>query len=154
MPEELIVDCEALEPPVYSLFWLRLRTFLDWHHAQGRSLSVIPPANDQARESFDQMQVVDTSYVELRGDKKPSIHTGIAILPVTRIADYTTVETAAERAREILEYRYTDVSPLGQACYMALSELCANAIEHGRNDLGAYVAIQRFSEPRPQYQSL
>jgi len=150
MPEELIVDCEALEPPVYSLFWLRLRTFLDWHHAQGRSLSVIPPANDQARESFDQMQVVDTSYVELRGDEKPSTHTGIAILPVTRIADYTTVETAAERAREILEYRYTDVSPLGQACYMALSELCANAIEHGRNDLGAYVAIQRFSEPRPQ----
>jgi anti-sigma regulatory factor (Ser/Thr protein kinase) len=150
MPEELIIDCEALEPPVYSLFWLRLRTFLDWHHAQGRSLSVVPPAEHQARMSFDQMQVVDTSYIELRENEKPNSLAGIAILPLTPIADHTTVEVVAATTREIIEYQYTDVSPLGHACYMAVSELCGNAIEHGRNGLGAYVAVQRFSEPRPQ----
>jgi len=43
MPEILVIDCDVLELPVYPLFWLRLRTFLDWHHAQGRSLSVFHP---------------------------------------------------------------------------------------------------------------
>ncbi len=147
MPEELIIDCEVLEPPVYPLFWLRLRTFLDWHHAQGRSLCVVPPADDRARKGFDQMKVVDSSYVELRGSEKPDSRDGIAILPLTPLADHTTVEEVAAATREILEYQYTDVSPLGHACYMAVSELCGNAIEHGRNGLGAYVAVQRFNDP-------
>jgi hypothetical protein len=136
MPDRLSIDCKALELPVYPMFWLRMRSFLDWHHAQGRSLSVTPPINKQARESFDQMKVLDRSYVELRANDEPIVEGDIAVLPVTRLAGYTEVEEVAEATREMLEYHYTDVSSLGSACYMAVSELCANAVEHGRNGLG------------------
>ena len=33
---------------------------------------------------------------------------------------------------------------------MAVSELCGNAIEHGKNPFGAYAAVSRISEPRKQ----
>jgi hypothetical protein len=117
MPDRLSIDCKALELPVYPMFWLRMRSFLDWHHAQGRSLSVTPPINKQARESFDQMKVLDRSYVELRANEAPVVEGDIAILPLTRLAGHTEVEEVAEATREMLEYHYTDVSPLGSACY-------------------------------------
>lgn len=34
--------------------------------------------------------------------------------------------------------------------YMAISELCDNALQHGRTDLGAYVVADRVLEPRRQ----
>ncbi len=34
--------------------------------------------------------------------------------------------------------------------HMAISELCDNALQHGRNDLGAYIAADRITEPRYQ----
>ncbi len=72
MPDRLNIDCSALKLPVFPMFWLRMRSFLDWHHAQGRSLRVTPPIDKETRESFDQMKVLDTSYVELLADEKPS----------------------------------------------------------------------------------
>jgi hypothetical protein len=33
---------------------------------------------------------------------------------------------------------------------MAVAELCDNALDHGRNPLGAYVAVRRVAEPRRQ----
>lgn len=33
---------------------------------------------------------------------------------------------------------------------MAVSELCGNAIDHGENALGAYIAVRRVKEPRKQ----
>lgn len=96
------------------------------------------------------MKVVDTSYVDLRGREKNASPDGVAILPLTSLTDHTAVEEVAATTREIIEYQYTDVSPLGHACFMAVSELCGNAIEHGRNGLGAYVAVQRSAEPHPQ----
>jgi hypothetical protein len=148
MPDRLSIDCSALKLPVFPMFWLRVRSFLDWHHAQGRSLSVTPPIDPRTRENFDQMKVLDTSYVELLSDEKPSAQGDVAVLPVTRLAGYGNVEEIAEAARQILEYQYTDAATLGSACYMAVSELCANAIEHGHNGLGAYVAVQHLREPR------
>lgn len=45
--------------------------------------------------------------------------------------------------------RQTD--PFGSwsdAPYMAIAELCDNALQHGRNDLGGYIAADRIVEPR------
>lgn len=73
------------------------------------------------------------------------------VLPVTRLAGHQDVEAVAQRVRELLEYEMTDVSPLGHACYMAISELCGNAVEHGRNPHRAcYVAALRRTDPRRQ----
>jgi hypothetical protein len=42
------------------------------------------------------------------------------------------------------------MSHLSEVPAMAVSELCANAVEHGRNGLGAYVAVQHLRKPRSQ----
>lgn len=71
-------------------------------------------------------------------------------MPVTCVKEFLEVEEVAERTREILEYQLHDVSPLGHAAFMAVSELCANAIDHGENELGAFAAVRRVTEPRRQ----
>lgn len=72
------------------------------------------------------------------------------IVPVTRMKEFGEVEEIAEKTREVLEYQLTDVSPLGEATFMAVSELCNNAVDHGDNSLGAYAAVRRVSNPRRQ----
>lgn len=72
------------------------------------------------------------------------------ILPATPLREYQDVEDVAERTRKILEYQLRDVSRLGPAAFMAVSELCNNAVEHGHNPLGAYIAVRRVTEPQPQ----
>lgn len=73
-----------------------------------------------------------------------------AVLPVTKLDRHNDAEMVAHRTQEILEYQLTDVSPLGQAAFMAVAELCDNAMDHGRNPAGAWAAVQRVSEPRPK----
>lgn len=72
------------------------------------------------------------------------------IMPVTCMREFGEVEEVAERTQEILEYQLPDVSPLGHAAFMAMSELCANAIDHGENDLGAFAAVRRVTDPKRQ----
>jgi hypothetical protein len=72
------------------------------------------------------------------------------ILPISRLMEYQDVEDVAQRTREILEYQLRDVSRLGPAAFMAVSELCNNAVEHGASPQGAYIAVRRVAEPQPQ----
>lgn len=148
MPDRLIIDCTDLEPPVYPLFWLRLRTFLDWHHDQGRALEVLSPADTVARQALVEMGVLDPSYID--SAEGATATCDVSVLPVTRVTDVRIVEEIAEDVRRILEYQHTDVSSLGPAAFMAVSELCGNAVEHGRNRSGSYVAVQRLTQPRLQ----
>ena len=57
LPEEITLDCRALELPIYPLFVVRMRTFLAWHIAEGRSLRVLRPEDRDARRLFDSLQV-------------------------------------------------------------------------------------------------
>lgn len=75
---------------------------------------------------------------------------GDAIMPIARMLEFGEVEQVAERAREIMEYQLPDISFLGEATFMAVSEFCNNAVDHGANDLGAYAAVGRMTEPRRQ----
>lgn len=102
------------------------------------------PEDRGAREVFRQLAIDPRiGHDETQGGKD-------TILPVTGLTDHNAVEAAAESTREILEYQLPDVSPLGQAAFMAVAELCDNAIDHGRNPLGAFVAVCRLVEPRRQ----
>jgi hypothetical protein len=139
LPEQLRVDCSRLQLPIAPMFALRVRVFVDWHTAQGREVSLTPPSEEQARRVFEAMGIDPGRGVEAVDD---------AIVPVTRLAEFDDVESVAARTQQILEYQLPDVSPLGQATFMAVSELCGNAIDHGRNALGAYAAVMRVSEPR------
>lgn len=113
---------------------------MDWHRLQGRTVEIVPPVDPKARRLFEAMRIGD------EGDAQEDD----AVLPVTRMQEFLEVEEVAKRTKEILEYELHDVSVLGEATFQAVSELCGNAIEHGENPLGAYVAVRRTSEPRRQ----
>ncbi len=74
----------------------------------------------------------------------PSVSgSGPDVVPLTQLTDHVAVEEVARLAREVLEYELPELAPLGEATYMAVSELCGNALEHGTNELGACVAVIR-----------
>jgi hypothetical protein len=141
MPGSVEVDCRDLRLPIHPMLFVRLRVFIDWHREEGRDVSVIPPLDTATQRVFQAMRI---------DPEVPPDNEGDAIMPVTRFAEFGDVEEIAERTQEILEYQLPDVSPLGQAAFMAVSELCGNAIDHGRNQLGAYAAVRRVTEPRRQ----
>lgn len=136
--------------PIYPLFAIRLRTFIEWHVDEGRHVSVVRPRDSSARQVFDALRLEGDLPVAMRPEASEGAAASDIVLPVTRLREFQDVDDVAERIREILEYQLTDVSPLGHASYMAVAELCGNAIEHGANTMGALVAAVRFSEPRRQ----
>jgi anti-sigma regulatory factor (Ser/Thr protein kinase) len=147
LPEHLVLDLREVDD-VHPMFALRLRVFADWHMAQGRAVDFLPPRTAAAGALLDALQLrapaQPTGFVDLpdqpAGDR--------AIVPITRLRDETAVEEVGRLVREIVEYRLTDVAALGAACHMAVSELCGNAVEHGANPQGAYVAVLRSVTPR------
>lgn len=140
LPDSIELDCRRLETPIHPMYGLRIRVFVDWHRLRGRNVRLIPPNDPQARALFEAMGIGgENAHQE-----------DDAILPVTRIEEFLDVEEVANRTQQILEYELPDVSALGQATFMAVSELCSNAIEHGSNPLGGYVAVRRVHEPRRQ----
>lgn len=142
LPSAIAVDCTRLLLPIHPMFAVRLRVFVDWHLHEGREVMVLPPADPSAGKLFQAMQIVP-------GGSDDQIEED-AILPVTRLDRHNDAEMVAQQTQEILEYQLTDVSSLGQAAFMAVAELCDNAMDHGKNPAGAYVAVQRATDPRPQ----
>jgi anti-sigma regulatory factor (Ser/Thr protein kinase) len=72
------------------------------------------------------------------------------ILPIAPLADFNAVEDAAASVQTALEASDFGLGVLGQAAFMAVSELCGNSVEHGRNPLGGYIAAMHLVEPRPR----
>jgi hypothetical protein len=141
LPSSLTLDCSNLELPVHPMLAVRLRVFIDWHRREEREVKFIPPTDASARRVLASMRVDPEVSPAEESD---------AIVPVTRMREFNEVEEVAERTQKVLEYQLPDVSPLGHATFMAVSELCNNAVDHGENSLGAYAAVRRISEPRRQ----
>lgn len=141
LPGRIEIDCSRLQLPIHPMFAVRLRMFIEWHRGTGREVITIPPSDSRSKRIFEAMSIDPVL---------PSTPEDDTIMPVTRVKEFLEVEEVAERTREILEYQLHDVSPLGHAAFMAVSELCANAIDHGENELGAFVAVRRVTEPRRQ----
>lgn len=53
------------------------------------------------------------------------------------------MEDASNAALSVLHEQAPALAVWGDPVYMAVSELCGNALQHGRDDLGAYVAADR-----------
>lgn len=150
LPAEITLDCARLRLPIYPLFAIRLSTFIAWHAARGCNIVVIRPDDVEARHVFDALQLATEPDVEHVPPITSDGDESDIVLPVTRLHEFRDVDAVAERTREILEYQLTDVSALGHASYMAVAELCGNAVEHGQNQMGALVAAVRSTDPRRQ----
>lgn len=142
LPQKLVIDCTRLLQPIHPMFGVRLRAFIDWHIREGREVGILAPSDRQTQRLFQAMDIDPCSESD---DVEAN-----AVLPVTKLENHNDAEMVAAKTQEILEYQLPDVSPLGQAAFMAVSELCDNAMDHGKNPTGAYVAVQRVTQPRPQ----
>ncbi|HKF83840.1 MAG TPA: ATP-binding protein [Solirubrobacterales bacterium] len=123
------------------MFAVRLRIFIEWHRAAGRQVDTVVPTDSRAKRIFQAMAIDPALPITREED---------TIMPVTCMREFLKVEEVAERTQEILEYQLNDVSPLGHAAFMTMSELGGNAIDHGENDLGSFAAVRRITEPRRQ----
>jgi len=142
LPPSLVVDCSRLRLPIHPMFAVRLRIFIDWHRQREREVVIVPPEEPAASRLFNAMQIDPQQDASQADDD--------AVLAVTRLDQPNDAEMVARRTQEIIEYQLPDVSPLGHATFMAIAELCDNAMDHGRNPFGSYVAVQRVTKPRRQ----
>lgn len=148
LPGRVILDLEDLDLPIPAVLLVRLRIFIDWHRSRARRVKVVLPERSSARQLVEAARLADPA-IPSGFEGVPSVSgSGPDVVPLTQLTDHVAVEEVARLAREVLEYKLPELAPLGEATYMAVSELCGNALEHGINELGAYVAVIRTAEPR------
>lgn len=146
---EVVVDAAALRFAVPT-FLLRLRAFVEWHLMRGHSATVVAPANPRTALYMAQMGVADglpaDTFVGLPGVGEQD--GSDVLIPITQLREFREVDELGERVYQLfMGHADDDVAVFASAMHMAVSELCANAVEHGANDLGCYVAAQRYDRP-------
>lgn len=148
LPDQIVLDLTAVDEPPHPMMLLRLQTFIDWHKDHGKTVQVELPASGPGRERLDALRLDHPAAPDRFVGHESQIRDPHAIVPITRLRDHTAVEEVARATKEVVEYGLRDVAMLGDAAYMAVSELCGNAMEHGENPLGAYVVVVRDTVPR------
>src|SRR5690606_25109896 len=119
--------------PCHPMFLLRLRMFVDWHAAAGRHVALVPPRAVRTRRLLADMTGTD----DARRMGSPME------IPVRRLSDHLGVEELAGEAAEMVQMQTRSLAVWGGALHMAIGELCDNALQHGANSLGVYVAVGR-----------
>jgi hypothetical protein len=147
MVDPIVVDARALAS-CHPMFAVRLRLFIDWHEAASHSVLVHTPTDITTAQ-----RLADFGVAEGLGDNvialpEPSTDRRTRLLPVRRLRSFTDVEEAAQEAVDLLHHQTPSLACWGNAMHMAISELCDNALQHGRNELGAYIAADRISHPQ------
>ena len=132
LPPRLELDLSRLGEPIHPMFAVRLAVFMDWHRRAGRQILLTPPETTRAAALI-------AALLDEHGSRE---HLEV-VLPVTRFSEFNEVEELSARVLDRLEYKFTDVSTAGQPAFQAVSEFGQNAVEHGANDAGAYVAVSR-----------
>jgi hypothetical protein len=143
----VVVDASRLRD-CHAMLAVRLRMFVDWHSAAGHDVTVLPPKHAPAAQRLADLGVatgLDSSVLPLPGARTERHE---AVLPLLAFRDAAAVEDVAREAVLLLERQTDPFGSWGEAMYMAVSELCGNALQHGRNELGAYIAADRVIEPR------
>lgn len=142
---DVIVDARRLRFGSPT-FLLRLRSFVDWHRLNGRDVRVLSPTGTAAANYLARMHIAAGLPPDVFADL-PQVHEqdrGNVLVPITQLLDARDVDGFNEALLPIIQDNVDDVAVLEDAISMAIAELCGNAVDHGRNDLGCYVAAQRY----------
>lgn len=142
------IDASALRFAVPT-FLLRLRAFVEWHLAQGHSVVVKCPANREVAKYMARMEI-DQGLPDGVFEGLPATRTKTrsdVLIPICQLHDADDVEELGEKLKPLMLGHSDDVAIFADAMHMAASELCGNAVEHGRNPIGCYVAAQRYERP-------
>jgi hypothetical protein len=146
--ESVIVDCTALRATAPT-FLLRLRAFAEWHLHRGHTVRIIVPTNRAVATHMARMGV-DSGLPEETFIGLPKLEPGkgsAVLIPITQLQEFPDVDELGERLFDLFVAHSDDVAVFADAMQMAAGELCGNAVEHGANELGCYVAAQRYERP-------
>lgn len=143
----VVVDATALRE-CHPMLALRLRMFIDWHGLAGHAVRVLPPTHEETAQRLADMGVASGLAPDVLQLPTPSAARRDEVLPIVSFRDHIAVEDAARDAVELLQRQTDPFGSWGDALYMAIGELCDNALQHGKNDLGGYLAADRVLDPR------
>jgi hypothetical protein len=146
----IILDARALVS-FHPMFAVRLRIFVDWHLAAGHSVVVRTPTNAGSAQHLADLGVAEGLADDVIKLPAPRTDRKARLLPVRLLQSYTDVEETAQDAVDLLHHQAASLACWGNALHMAIGELCDNALQHGRNDLGGYIAADRVTEPRREF---
>jgi anti-sigma regulatory factor (Ser/Thr protein kinase) len=132
------------------MFLLRLRLFVDWHLDAGHDVRVVGPSDTAAAQYVADMGL-GSGLPEDVVIGLPAADEDAPVLGIRRLTADSDVEAVAEHAVNVLHRQTGAIAGWGDALHMALSELCDNAVHHGFNRLGTYVAADRITDPRREF---
>jgi len=144
----VVVDATGVRFAVPT-FLLRLRAFVEWHLLKGHSVTVLAPRNEAVARYMARMGIadglpdgvfIDLPDVAFDGDSD-------VLIPIRQLHQPTDVDELGEKLVPLFAGHSDDVAVFANAMHMATSELCGNAVEHGANPLGCYMAAQRYERP-------
>ncbi len=142
--ERVRVDARAVRFAVPT-FLLRLLAFVEWHLEKGHEVEVLCPEYPAVAQYMAAMGIDDEFpdgiFVGL--PEVPRAASDV-LIPITRLFSANDVDELGAQLVELFSGHSDDVAVFANAMHMATSELCGNAVEHGANDLGCYVAAQRY----------
>jgi len=139
----IIVDASTLGP-CHPMFVVRLRLFIDWHLAAGREVRFVPPDDAVLAQHLDSMGLTEGLPASMTMALPSRKSSSSALLPIRRLVTHNDVEDVSLAATEALGQLAREFVVWSDPVYMAVSELCSNALQHGRDALGAYVAADRI----------
>jgi hypothetical protein len=139
----IVVDASALLN-CHPMFAIRLRLFIDWHRAAGHAVRLIVPRDPGVAQYLADVGVGDGLPTGV-ADGLPDMTTTSTVLAIRRLRTWHDVEDASNAAMEMLHDQTSALAVWGEPAHMAVFELCDNALQHGRNQLGAYVAADRIA---------
>jgi hypothetical protein len=145
--DAVIVDASALAE-CHPMLALRLRIFVDWHVAAGHSVRLIAPSSKRAAQQLANFDLARGWSPGVMGLPDPQDARYEQVMPIACFRDHTEVEDIARNAVDLLHRQTDPFGAWGDAIYMAIGELCDNALQHGRNELGAYIVADRTLAPR------
>lgn len=132
---------------VVPTFLLRLRAFVDFNLNCGRRVEVIAPRDKHVANYLSRMQIAADLPPEVFPDL-PSVRASEqseVLVPITCLKDDIDVETMGAQLYTLFQgHSDDDVAVFADALQEGFTELCGNGVEHGCNDLGCYLAAQRY----------
>lgn len=133
LPDTLRLDLSQVKTEIHPMFAIRLRVFSDWHRSQGRTVDLTAPSDPHARRQLEVLGAIEDAEADAEESEAK-------ILPIAPLKEFNDVEKVAGQTRELLEYERPHLAHLGDATFMAIGELCNNAVEHGASRFPAYAA--------------
>lgn len=138
----VVVDAATLDS-CHPMFALRLRLFTDWHRSAGHEVIIKPPRSPQIVQHLANLGVASGLPCAVLSLPEPN---PAGCLPVRRLGVASDVDDMALQAEELVQHGAAPFGAWSNAVFMAIGELCGNALEHGRNELGTYVAASPVGE--------